>query len=127
MTSINRSIDLLLRFLIAFISLTLFIQLVHAQSPFSPTPAGGSASAFIEGKDFYIQSGFTAQGKTRQAFSISHRYSWNITSPVYTQLPDGINDFWFPNTLLKDGTTWFGISNSTHVTYDILTGNITHC
>ncbi|KAF9013781.1 hypothetical protein BGZ52_006763, partial [Haplosporangium bisporale] len=59
MASVNYFVRLSLFFGIAFISLTIITELVHAQSPFSPIPAGDSGSIFIEGKAFYIQGGAT--------------------------------------------------------------------
>ncbi|KAF9274300.1 hypothetical protein BGZ74_004431, partial [Mortierella antarctica] len=121
----NHFVDLLLILPIAFISLALFTGLAYAQMPFTPVSSGDSASVFVEGKALYIQGGTIAQNTTSQTFSISLQYSWNISNPIYTKLPDGLQDSLFPNALLLDGTTWFAISNRTFVTYDILTGNIT--
>ncbi|KAG0351101.1 hypothetical protein BG005_009417 [Podila minutissima] len=118
-------VDLLLILRIAFVFLALSTGLVHAQTPFTPVSSGDSASVFIEGKALYIQGGTILQNATNQTFSISLQYSWNISNPIYTKLPDGLQDSLFPNVLLLDGTTWFAISNKTFVTYDILTGNIT--
>ncbi|KAF9205225.1 hypothetical protein BGZ59_000595, partial [Podila verticillata] len=108
------------------IILTLSVELVYAQSPFSPFSTGSPASVFIEGKALYIQGGSTQQQNvTSQTFSISLSSSWNTLSPTYTKLPDGLYDSQFPNTLLDDGVTWFALSNNTFFTYNILDGKIT--
>ncbi|KAG0075325.1 hypothetical protein BGZ92_002958 [Podila epicladia] len=117
-------VGLLLTLRVSLISLTLSFGLVHAQTPFTPVSSGDSASVFVEGKALYIQGGTILQNVTNQAFSISLQYSWNTSNPIYTKLPDGLQDSLFPNALLLDGTTWFAISNKTFVTYDILTGSI---
>ncbi|KAF9377922.1 hypothetical protein CPC16_011581 [Podila verticillata] len=108
------------------IILTLSVELVYAQSPFSPFSTGSPASVFIEGKALYIQGGSTQQQNvTSQTFSISLSSSWNTLSPTYTKLLDGLYDSQFPNTLLDDGVTWFALSNNTFFTYNILDGKIT--
>ncbi|KAG0353560.1 hypothetical protein BG005_007164 [Podila minutissima] len=125
MATLSHFVNRLLLLPIALLSLTLFIQLVHAQTPFTPIPAGESGSIFIEGKAFYIQSGSTTTGVTQQTFSISLSSSWNISKPAYTKLKDGLNDFRFPNTLLDDGISWFAVSNKIWFTYNLNTGEIT--
>lgn len=126
MSPFNHLVDLLVFVPIAFICLILSIKLAHAQTvqpPFSPISTGGAASVFIEGKGFYIQAGFTPQGMTPQAFSISLSTSWNTTSPPFTKLPDGLNDYRFPNTLLSDGVSWFAVNNKAWLTYNLDTGS----
>ncbi|KAF8975102.1 hypothetical protein BGZ52_009251, partial [Haplosporangium bisporale] len=53
------------------------------------------------------------------------RYSWNTSNPIYTKLPEGPYSSQTPSVLLKDGITWFAVSNQTFVTYNITDGNIT--
>lgn len=110
---------------ITLVSLALITELVHAQSLFSPIPTGGSASVFIEGKAFYIQSGLTTTGVLTQTFSINLRSSWNTSNVPYTKLPDGLFDSQFPNTLLDDGVSWLAVNNKAWVTYSLTTGAIT--
>jgi len=125
MASISRFAELLLLLPIAFIVLAYFTEFVHAQS-FSPVSTGDSASVFVEGKAFYIQGGFTQQNTTNQTFSISLRYSWNTLNPIYTKLPEGPYNSESPSTLLKDGLTWFAISNRNFVNYNISDGKLTN-
>ncbi|KAG0036048.1 hypothetical protein BGZ82_004762 [Podila clonocystis] len=125
MASFSHFVGSLLFLPVACVSLSLFIELVYAQTPFKPVSTGDSASVFIEGKAFYIQGGSMQNITTNQAFSISLRTSWSTTNPAYTSLPAGLYDKLFPNTLLSDGTTWFSICNKTFVTYNIPDGKIT--
>ncbi|KAF9378118.1 hypothetical protein CPB97_009781, partial [Podila verticillata] len=118
-------VDPLMFFPIALISLAVSIELALAQTTFSPISTGESGSVFVEGKAFYIQSGLTTTGLTQQTFSISLASSWNTAKPSYTKLPNGINDYRFPNTLLDDGVSWFAVSNKVWLTYNINTGAIT--
>lgn len=124
MSPLNRFVEFL--FLpIALFSLAVSIELVQAQTAIFPVSTGESASVFIEGKAFYIQSGATNVGLTQQTFSISLSTSWNTAKPPFTKLPNGIYDYRFPNTLLDDGISWFIVSNKTWFTYNINTGSIT--
>ncbi|KFH63439.1 hypothetical protein MVEG_10849 [Podila verticillata NRRL 6337] len=125
MVSVGHFTNLLLFLLpVTFIFFAFSIEFVRAQS-FSPASTGESASAFVEGKAFYIQGGSTQQSTTNQTFSISLRYSWNTSNPIYTKLPEGPYSSQTPSVLLKDGITWFAVSNQTFVTYNITDGNIT--
>ncbi|KAG0096501.1 hypothetical protein BGZ93_004422 [Podila epicladia] len=98
---------------------------VNAQS-YTPLNTYNSASVFIEGKAMYIQSGISIAGRTQQAFSIDLSKPWNVASPLYTAMKDGIFGQAMPNALLADGETWFLVFNSTHsATYNLRTGVIT--
>lgn len=63
MAPFNHIVQLLSFLPVVFISLALSIELVHAQW-FSPASTGDSASAFVEGRAFYIQGGSTQQSTT---------------------------------------------------------------
>ncbi|KAG0083652.1 hypothetical protein BGZ93_001674 [Podila epicladia] len=125
MAAINHLVKLWLPLPVTFILIILSTELAQAQSTFKPIPSGASASVFIEGKAFYIQGGLTATGFTNQTFSISLSSSWDILNPAYTKHPDGLYDSRFPNALLKDGVSWFAISNKNFVTYNISDGKLT--
>ncbi|KFH63122.1 hypothetical protein MVEG_11159 [Podila verticillata NRRL 6337] len=116
--------------LLVFLLCTLFslhiTPTVHAQA-FVPVTTYNSASVFIEGKAFYIQSGISSAAKTLQAFSIDLSKSWNVTNPLYTKMQDGIFSEATPNALLSDGESWFLVANTTHsATYNVRTGAITY-
>ncbi|KAF9299847.1 hypothetical protein BGZ74_008580 [Mortierella antarctica] len=125
MTAVNHLVKLWLLLPMALIFFVLSTEQVQAQSTFKPIPSGASASVFIEGKAFYIQAGLTTTGFTNQTFSISLSSSWDVLNPAYTKLPNGLYDSRFPNTLLKDGISWFAISNKNFVTYNISDGKLT--
>ncbi|KAG0037530.1 hypothetical protein BGZ82_002349 [Podila clonocystis] len=97
---------------------------VHSQPSYVPVTTWGSASVYIDGKAFYIQSGrLTApQGYSRQVFSIDLTTAWSVGSPAYTQMPDGLDSHVFPNALMQDGKTWFALRNNSLFTYDLTTG-----
>ncbi|KAG0350695.1 hypothetical protein BG005_009764 [Podila minutissima] len=97
---------------------------IKAQSPFAPDCTYGSGSVYIEGVAFYIQSGnfSSTDSPTQQTFSIDLSVGWNVSSPAYTKLPNGISDTWFPNALLTDNRSWVAISGSTLVTFHLKTG-----
>ncbi|KAG0090277.1 hypothetical protein BGZ92_003291 [Podila epicladia] len=87
---------------------------VNAQS-YTPLNTYNSASGFIEA------------GRTQQAFSIDLSKPWNVASPLYTAMKDGIFGQAMPNTLLADGETWFLVFNSTHsAIYNVRTEVITY-
>ncbi|KAF9335063.1 hypothetical protein BG006_000928 [Podila minutissima] len=65
------------------------------------------------------------QTTLRQTYSIDLTTSWNITDPKYTKMKDGIYDYKFPNALMKDGVSWFAISNQNYYIYDLKTGDVT--
>ncbi|KAG0096532.1 hypothetical protein BGZ93_004383 [Podila epicladia] len=97
---------------------------INAQSPFTPESSYGSGSVYIEGVAFYIQSGNSSStdSLTQQTFSIDLSVGWNVSSPAYTKLADGISDSWFPNALLNDNFSWVAVSNKTLVAFDLKTG-----
>lgn len=79
------------------------------------------------GKAIYIQAGITLAGRTQQAFSIDLSKPWNVTSPLYTPMKDGIFGQAMPNALLADGETWFLVFNSTHLAiYNVRTEVVTY-
>ncbi|KAG0326446.1 hypothetical protein BG000_001399 [Podila horticola] len=87
-----------------------------AQSTFTPQPTWGSASVYIEGKAFCIQSGRPNGNQTwvTQVFYISLNSTWAVTSPAYIPMPNGLDGHVYANTLLPDGVTWAAIRNSTY-------------
>ncbi|KFH69009.1 hypothetical protein MVEG_05811 [Podila verticillata NRRL 6337] len=100
---------------------------VHAQAGYTPFSALGSSSVMVEGKALYVQGG-AANGQTnsfRQTFSIDLSGTWNISRPPYTAMADGLDDRFYPGTLLKDGITWFIIHrNKTSFHYNLATQTI---
>ncbi|KAF9310377.1 hypothetical protein BG003_008631 [Podila horticola] len=98
-----------------------------AQSTFTPQPTWGSASIYIEGKAFYIQSGRPNGNQTwvTQVFYISLNSTWAVTSPAYAPMPNGLDGHVYANTILPDGVTWAAIRNSTYYTYNLSTGTLT--
>ncbi|KAG0063962.1 hypothetical protein BGZ93_003440, partial [Podila epicladia] len=91
-----------------------------AQSTFSPQPTWGSASTYIEGQAFYIQSGRLngLETTTTQTYSISLNTSWNITAPAYTALPNGLDGYLYANVLL-DNTYWGAFRDDSFYYYNL--------
>ncbi|KAG0360021.1 hypothetical protein BG005_011714 [Podila minutissima] len=99
---------------------------VHGQA-YIPALTYNSASVFIEGKAFYIQNGISGAADTRQAFSIDLSRPWNVSSPLYTKMPDGNGGNAVANALHADGENWFRVHNSTHsAIYNVRTEVITY-
>ncbi|KAF9206425.1 hypothetical protein BGZ59_011672 [Podila verticillata] len=99
--------------------------LTKAQS-FTPVTTWGSTSAFVEGKALYIQGGVNSNDDTTpQSYSIDLSTAWSTSSPAYKKLPNSVNDYLYPATLLNDNSTLYMISNGTHYYYDVLTGDLT--
>ncbi|KAG0081693.1 hypothetical protein BGZ93_001501 [Podila epicladia] len=102
---------------------------VHAQAGYTPFSVAGASSVMVEGKALYIQGGQNnglAQRVTlRQTFSINLSGTWDISHPPYTAMADGIDDSYYPGTLLNDGDTWFMIHrNKTIFHYNVATQTI---
>ena len=106
------------------LSITNTFLLTHAQS-FTPVTTWGSISDFVEGKALYIQGGVGTDYTTPQTYAIDLSTAWNVSSPAYQMLPNGINDYLFPAALLNDKSTWYMISNGTHYYYNLPTGQLT--
>lgn len=100
---------------------SIFLPLILAQSSFTPQSTWGSASVYIEGRAFYIQSGRPngIQTWVTQAFSISLATAWNVTAPAFTQMKNGLDGHVYANALLLDGVTWAAIRNNTYFTYNL--------
>lgn len=101
---------------------------VHAQAAgYTPFSAMGASSVIVAGKAMYVQGGL-ANGQTksfRQTFSIDLSGTWNINRPPYTAMADGLDDQYYPGTLLKDGVTWFTVHrNKTNFQYNLATQTI---
>ncbi|KAG0097975.1 hypothetical protein BGZ93_001502 [Podila epicladia] len=94
--------------------------LALAQSTFTPQSTWGSASVYIEGKAFYVQSGRLNGRKTttKQTYSISLNTSWNVTAPAYTALPNGLNGYLYANVLL-DNVMWGAFRNYAFYYYNL--------
>lgn len=107
------------------LSLNTLLLFTHAQS-FTPQTTWGSVSAFIEGKALYIQGGANATNyTTSQSYSLDLSTAWDVSSPVFTKLPPGVDDYLHAGALLNDNTTLYMISNGTHYYYNLLTGDLT--
>ncbi|KAF9293804.1 hypothetical protein BGZ74_011537 [Mortierella antarctica] len=105
------------------------LTLVHAQAGYTPFSVMGASSVMVAGKFFYIQGGLSngqAQRVTlRQTFSINLSGTWNISHPPYTAMADGVDDSYYPGTLLNDDATWFMIHrNRTIFHYNLATQTI---
>ncbi|GJJ70730.1 hypothetical protein EMPS_03080 [Entomortierella parvispora] len=99
----------------------IFLHVALAQTSFTPQSTWGSASIYIEGRAFYIQSGRPngLQTWVTQTFSISLATAWNVTAPAFTQLKNGLDGHVYPSALLLDGVTWGAIRNNTYFTYNL--------
>ncbi|KAG0017094.1 hypothetical protein BGZ81_010915 [Podila clonocystis] len=89
----------------------------------------GASSVMVEGKVFYVQGGLSngqiQRSNLRQTFSIDLSGTWNVSHPPYTAMADGIDDSYYPGTLLNDGATWFMIHrNKTIFHYNLATQTV---
>ncbi|KAG0084168.1 hypothetical protein BGZ93_001362 [Podila epicladia] len=56
---------------------------------------------------------------TRQAFLIDLSKPWDISSPLYTKMQDGVAGFQHPNALTNNNNDWLILANQTLFTYNI--------
>ncbi|KAF8929139.1 hypothetical protein BGZ52_002546 [Haplosporangium bisporale] len=105
------------------IPLLLVLPITHAQSWFTPTVTWGPAYVAVEGKAFYIQGGQTTRDSNfiniPQAFSIDLSKPWDVTSPPYSKMQDGIAAYQHPNALMSDNESWLILANQTMYTYSL--------
>ncbi|KAF9377781.1 kelch domain-containing protein 3 [Podila verticillata] len=110
-------------------AISLCISITHAQLSFTPESTWGPAFASIEGKALYIQGGKLTQYfnfvPTQQAFFIDLSKPWDISSPLYTKMRNGVAGFQHPNALTNDNTNWFILTNQTIFTYNLASESVT--
>lgn len=97
----------------------------NAQS-YTPQSTRGSISAFIDGKAMYVHSGFIDLDRTTsQSFVLDLSTSWDVATPAYKQLPNGINSGLIPGALLNDSTTLFIMNDTNFYYYNVRNGQLT--
>ncbi|KAF9206424.1 hypothetical protein BGZ59_011671, partial [Podila verticillata] len=62
---------------------------------------------------------------TAQFFSLDLSTSWDVATPAYKQLPDGVKNAWNAGTLLNDSTTLFILAESSYYYYNVQNGQLT--
>lgn len=111
------------------IPILLLLPVTHGQSWFSPIVTWGPAFVVVQGKAFYIQGGQTTADynfiNIPQAFSIDLSKPWDVTSPPYTKMQDGIAAYQHPNALMSDNESWLILANQTMYTYSLTNGPTT--
>ncbi|KAG0011817.1 hypothetical protein BGZ81_001963 [Podila clonocystis] len=98
---------------------------VNAQS-YTPQSSRGSISAFIDGKAMYVHGGLIDTDRiTAQSFALDLSTSWDVASPAYKQLPNGVNSAYNPGALLNDSTTLFIMNDTNFYYYNVKNGQLT--
>ncbi|KAF9322867.1 Dynein regulatory complex subunit 7 [Podila minutissima] len=104
------------------LSNTLF---ANAQS-YIPESTRGSVSAFIDGKAMYVHGGYNNLNDTiSQSFSLDLSTSWDVATPAYKKLPDGVKSGYNPGALLNDSTTLFILADNSYYYYNVHNGQLT--
>lgn len=128
MASRCTSLPTILVYLLYFLCLSLYdnVLFANAQS-FVPVATRGSISGFIDGKAMYVLGGVNNQIQTTaQYFSLDLSTSWDIASPAYTKLLDGVKNGYNPGALLNDSSTMFIMSDvGTYSYYNVRNGTLT--
>lgn len=114
-------------FLFFLFTSSLHDNLLFANSQsYTPEAFAAPASAFIDGKVMYVHGGFIgSEQMTAQVFSLDLSISWDVATPAYKQLPNGIKTGWHTDTLLNDSTTFLILAESSFYYYNIHNGQLT--
>ncbi|KAG0333200.1 hypothetical protein BG004_000934, partial [Podila humilis] len=96
-------------------------SLIVAQSGWTPVTTWGMTSIFQEGQSLLVNGGSNNTETIPQTFALDLSSPWATSSPKFTQLPDGPNDYKHASALLKDKQNWFVLSNGTGYQYNIPT------
>ncbi|KAF9311827.1 hypothetical protein BG003_006912 [Podila horticola] len=106
-----------------FAALLCLSPVIHAQLTYMPEPAWGPASVSIEGQALFVQGGKLTQyfnfTITQQAFLIDLSKPWDVSSPLYTKMQDGVAGFQHPNALTNNNNNWLILANQTLFTYNL--------
>lgn len=106
-------------------SLHVKLLCANAQS-YTPEGTAGPVSAFIDGEVMYVHGGIkNMSGMTAQFFSLDLSTSWDVATPAYKQLPDGVENAWNAGTLLNDSTTLFILVEPSYYYYNVKNGQLT--
>ncbi|KAF9369216.1 hypothetical protein CPB97_003772, partial [Podila verticillata] len=96
----------------------------NAQS-YTPEGTAGPVSAFIDGEVMYVHGGINLSQVTAQSFSLNLSTSWDVATPAYKQLPDGVKNAFNAGTLLNDSTTLFILVEPSYYYYNVKNGQLT--
>ncbi|KAG0213183.1 hypothetical protein BGX33_003106 [Mortierella sp. NVP41] len=96
---------------------------VLAQRHYIPDTLFSLHSVFVDGKALYIHGGLDTEfsDPSPQTFLLNLSVPWNVSNPVFQQLPDRYTGGWgTASTLLNDRRTWLLIDNETTISqFDI--------
>ncbi|KAF9272199.1 hypothetical protein BGZ74_005379, partial [Mortierella antarctica] len=93
---------------------------------YTPRSTYGSVSDFIDGKAMYVHGGrIDMYQTTAQSFVLDLSTSWDLATPAYKRLPDGLNSGSRPDALLNDSTTLFIMNDTSFYYYNVRNGQLT--
>ncbi|KAF9124569.1 hypothetical protein BGW39_008107 [Mortierella sp. 14UC] len=93
--------------LLAFSSNHQYQHTASAQTYYTPVISAGPAYARTQTKLYILGGDTSTTGLTGQFMSLDLRVAWNITTPAWTQLPDGPKQSIFPAAFSSDDQTMF--------------------